>query len=374
LSLDSNADQSNYERSTTTRPGYPLVLRNGPAWPNRIALAPMTNLQSNDDGSLHEDELRWLRRRAVGGFGMVMTCAAHVAPEGQGFQGQLAVWDDRFLPGLTRLATALRSDGVVSNVQLHHGGVRADPAVSGLTRVAPWDDSERGARALTTAEIREVVANFARAARRVEQAGFDGVEIHGAHGYLLAQFLSADRNTRTDGYGGDLESRSRIIFEVLEAIRETTKPGFQVGIRLSPLRYGIVLPEALTLAEKVMASGLVDYLDMSLWDVETRSSEPEHEGRTLTELFAALPRHGTRLGVAGKIVSGRSVQWCLDNGADFVLVGTGAILQHDFASRVLADPLFVSIDQPVSRQHLADEAVGPRFIHYLATDWDDFVC
>lgn len=354
------------------QPGDPLGFRNGPAWPNRLAVAPLTNRQSNDDGTLHEDELRWLRRRAVGGFGMVMTCAAHVAPAGQAFAGQLAIWDDKFLPGLTRLSSALRAHGAVSSVQLHHGGARASTSLSGSASVAPWGDSTRDVRALTTEEVAEVVEDFARAGARAQQAGFDGVEIHGAHGYLLAQFLDRDRNTRKDRYGGDLASRSRILFEVLEAVRATTEPGFQVGIRLSPWRYGVTLTESLEVAQEVMGSGLVDYLDMSMWDVRGCSTDPSHDGRTLTDLFSALPRHGTRLGVAGKVTSAESVQWCLDR-ADFVLIGTGAILHHDFARRVLADPSFVSVGQPVSRRHLQDEDLGPRFIDYLATTWDDFV-
>jgi 2,4-dienoyl-CoA reductase-like NADH-dependent reductase (Old Yellow Enzyme family) len=350
-----------------------MKLRNGPAWQSRLALAPMTNQQSNDDGTLHEDELRWLRRRAEGGFSMVMTCAAHVAPEGQGFPGQLGVWHDRFVPGLTRLADDLRANGAVSCVQLHHGGIRADPGVSGIPAVAPWDDPERGVKALTKAEIAGVVGNFARAARRAQEAGFDGVEIHGAHGYILAQFLNAAKNTRTDGYGGSLTDRSRIFFDVLEAVRDATEPGFQVGIRLSPQRWGIVLDESLIVAERILASGLVDYLDMSLWDVRSQPEDAHYGGRTFFELFAALPRHGTRLGVAGKITSAEAVQWCLDEGADFVLVGTGAILQHDFAKRVLEDPTFVSVDQPVSRMHLESQDVGSRFLNYLSTNWDDFV-
>lgn len=351
--------------------GDRLVLRSGPAWPNRLALAPLTNQQSNADGTLHDDELRWLARRAAGGFGHVLTCAAHVSPAGQAFPGQLAVWDDRFLPGLERLAAAVRAEGAVSAVQLHHGGARAVAELTGTQPVAPWDDPERGVRALTTAEVRAVMDDFVSAALRVQRAGFDGVELHGAHGYLLGEFLDAGRNTRTDEFGGDLAGRSRALFETLAAVREATGPDFQVGVRLSPVRFGIVLSEALQVAEQVMASGLADHLDMSLWDVRTPSAE--HDGRTLTELFAALPRHGTRLGVAGKITSGADVKWCLDAGVDFVLVGTGAILHHDFASRVLADHTFTSVAQPVSRRHLADEAVGPRFVDYLATTWDDFV-
>ncbi|UTM39803.1 NADH:flavin oxidoreductase (plasmid) [Rhodococcus pyridinivorans] len=360
----------------------PLSLARGPQWSNRLLLAPLTNHQSNADGSLHDDELRWLTMRAAGGFGLVMTCAAHVSQAGQAFPGQLAVWDDRFLPGLTRLASALAERGAASAVQLHHGGARARHEHSGLQPVAPWDDPSRGVRALSTGEIGNVVNDFASAAHRVERAGFDGVEIHGAHGYLLAQFLDSRHNTRTDGYGGTLENRSRMLFEVLEAVRAATSPSFQVGLRLSPERYGVLLPESCHVAERAMASGLIDYLDMSLWDVEKRphnDTSPhslvrdEATGTTLLDVFASLPRGNTRLGVAGKISSGTMAQSCLDRGADFVLLGTAAILQHDFARRVLTDPSFSSIDQPVSREYLATQGLGRNFIDYLANDWDDFV-
>ncbi|MGW4332285.1 NADH:flavin oxidoreductase [Rhodococcus koreensis] len=353
-----------------------MPLARGPVWPNRLALAPLTNQQSNTDGSLHDYELHWLRTRAEDAYGLVMTCAAHVSRCGQAFPGQLAVWDDRFLPGLTRLADTLRERRTPSAVQLHHGGARARHELSGRQPAAPWEDPSRGVRALSTIEIDSVVKDFASAARRVERAGFDGVEIHGAHGYLLCQFLDSRRNTRTDGYGGPLENRSRILFEVLEvleAVRAVTGPSFQVGLRLSPERYGILLSESRHVAEQAMESGLIDYLDMSLWDVAKRPHhDPESEG-TLLDAFVSLSRGNTRLGVAGKIPSGTAARACLDRGADFVFIGTAAILHQDFARRVLSDPSFRSLPQPVSRQHLEAQGLGVAFIDYLENTWDDFV-
>lgn len=354
-------------------PASPLRLSRGPAWRNRMVLAPLTNKQSNLDGSLSDDEYNWLMKRAEGGFGVVMTCAAHVSQQGQAFARQLALWDDKFLPGLSRLAAGLEARGVTSSVQLHHGGLRAKARPPGTPLVSAWTDHERGVRSLTTAEIGDVIKDFADAAQRVERAGFRGVEIHGAHGYLLAQFLDGSHNRRRDGFGGSLVNRTRILFGVLTAVREATGPDFQVGIRLSPHRFGVVLDEALVVAEAVMTSGLIDYLDMSLWDAQDPSPDPGHEGRSLTQVFADLPRGNARLGVAGKITSGEAAQRCLDWGADFVLIGTGAILQHDFASRLAADPAFTSVPQPVSREHLEKQGLGQQFIDYLAEDWDDFV-
>ncbi|MCD0449265.1 hypothetical protein LO762_08705 [Actinocorallia sp. API 0066] len=349
----------------------PLDLAHGPAWTNRFAVAPLTNMQSHRDGTLSDDEYGWLVRRAQGGFGMVMTCAAHVARAGQAFPGQLAAWDDRFLPGLARLAAGIGAAGAVAALQLHHGGRRANARLSGVPVVAPWDDAEKDARALTTAEVGQVVEDFVAAAVRAERAGFHGVEVHGAHGYLLCQFLSP-HNTRADRYGGSFENRQRIVWEILQGVRDATGPGFQLGLRLTPERNGIPLAEARALAADVLTSGLLDYLDMSLWDAFKETYEEEHRDRPLIEYFTGLPRGTTRLGVAGKIASAPDAAWCLDRGADFVLVGAGAILHHDFPRLALADPSFRLV-QPRPREHFVNESVGPAFLHYLATGWPDFV-
>ena len=350
----------------------PLPIERGPAWAHRITLAPLTNLQSHADGTLSDDELDWLVARGEGGFAMVMTCAAHVSPEGQCWDGQLGVWDDRFLPGLTRLADALRATGTTSCVQLQHGGMRASGDLSGHQPVAPWDDEAKGARALGTAEVERVVRDFVEAAVRCERAGFDGVQVHGAHAYLLAQFLDARSNHRTDAYGGSPENRARVFHEVVDGIRAATGPDFQVGMRLTPERSGIALAESTALAEQLMTSGAIDHLDMSLWDVRKAPFETAYDG-LLIDQFTALERGRTRLGVAGGVESAADAQWCLDRGADFVTVGTAGIVHHDFARRALADPAFEMASRPVSREHLRGERLGPDFIEYLAAGWGDLV-
>jgi 2,4-dienoyl-CoA reductase-like NADH-dependent reductase (Old Yellow Enzyme family) len=351
----------------------PLPLAHGPAWAHRIALAPLTNWQSHADGTLGDDEYRWLTMRARGGFAMTMTCAAHVQASGQGFPGQLGVWSDQHLPGLTRLAQGIHEGGSVSCLQLQHSGRRADRALTGQAVVAPWDDAETGARALGTAEVEQLIQDFITAARRAEQAGFQGVELHGAHGYLLAQFLDAEHNRRSDRYGGSFDNRVRILFELIDGVRAATGPAFQLGLRLSPERFGITLPESLALARRVLAEGRLDYLDMSLWDCFKPPQDPAFADLALIEHFAALPRGNTRLGVAGKIMDAATAQRCLDAGADFVLIGRGAMLHHDFARRALADPAFRCIERPVSRAHLEAEGLGPAFVQYVASTWPRFV-
>lgn len=354
----------------------PLPLHHGPTWRNRLIMAPLTNKQSHPDGSLSQDEHRWLEARGEGGFAHVPTAAAYVAPAGKAWVGQLGVHCDAMLPGLERLAAAIRSTGATSAVQLHHGGMRADSAVNGTGLVAPWDDPERGVRALTTSEVRQCVADFVAAAVRAERAGFDGVQVHGAHGYLVCQFLDARRNHREDGYGGDLAGRSRFLRDVVEGVRAATGPDFQVGLRLSPERFGMAVAESREVTAWALGSGLLDAVDISLWDAFKEPAEGVAPGEPglLIDHFTGLERGSTRLTVAGKVLDAAGARWCLDHGADAVVIGTGAILQHDFANRVLADPDFGSIGQPVTREHLAAEWVGPAFIDYLATGWKDFVC
>lgn len=348
-----------------------MPLRRGPAWPNRLALAPLTNQQSHPDGRLSEEELTWLSMRARGGFGLTMTCASHVQQVGQGFAGQLGVWSDDHLEGLTRLAAAVRDAGSVSALQLHHAGTRSPADLVGQP-VAPSDDPETGARALTTDEVEQLVEDFVLGALRAEAAGFDGVELHGAHGYVLAQFLSSESNRRTDRYGGSLENRARLLLEVLEGVRARCRPDLQVGVRLSPERFGLQLGEMREVAAELLRSSALDYLDMSLWDVGKRPAEEEHQGRTLMEHFTSLDRGEVRLGVAGKVMTAERARTCLEDGADFVLLGRAAVLHHDFPAQVRRDPSWTPLPLPVPAEHLAAEGLSPVFVDYMR-NWKGFV-
>ncbi|WP_374527356.1 NADH:flavin oxidoreductase [Novosphingobium sp.] len=355
-----------------TKLSAPLNFVHGPTMHNRMMLAPLTNMQSHPDGTLSDDEVRWLEMRGQGGFGLVMTAAAHVQRGGQGFPGQLGIWSDDHLPGLTALADKLRATGALSSVQLHHAGMRSPKDLIGEAPQGPFADAETGTRALTTAEVEILRDDFIAAAVRAEQAGFNGAEIHGAHGYVLAQFLDAENNQRSDGWGGSFAARKRIILEIIDGIRAATGPQFQLGLRLSPERFNIRMAEALALAEEVMTGGKLDYLDMSLWDCFKAPEEAEFAGKPLIEHFTALERGTTKLGVAGKIMDAAKAQACLDAGADFVLIGRGAILHHDFARQALADVSFASTSVPVTRAHLKAEGLGDAFVDYMAT-WKGFV-
>lgn len=337
---------------------------------NRFMLAPLTNLQSHTDGTLSDDEFKWLTKRAEGGFGLTMTCAAHVQAVGQGFPGQLGVFGDQHLEGLTRLAAAIKAAGSVSSLQMHHAGNRSPKEIVGQP-VCPSDDPETGARGLSSGEVEQLVEDFVTAAVRSEKAGFDGVEIHGAHGYILAQFLSPEINRRTDRYGGSLENRARIIFEIIDGVRQRCRPDFQLGLRLSPERFGLKLGEIIKVTQTLLDDDRLDYLDMSLWDVLKAPEEEAFRGRSLMSYFTELRRNHVRLGVAGKVTTPTIAQRMLEDGADFVLIGRAAILHHDFPIRA-RDPAFQPAPLPVSRQHLVDEGLGPAFVDYMAT-WKGFV-
>ncbi|HEY3698662.1 MAG TPA: NADH:flavin oxidoreductase [Spongiibacteraceae bacterium] len=351
----------------------PLSFARGKVMHNRFMLAPLTNLQSHEDGTLSDDEYNWLSMRAQGGFGLTMTCATYVQEQGKGFAGQLGIWSDKHIDGLGKLAHAIRLEGSLSSVQLHHAGMRSPSDLIGTAPVAPWNDEKTGARALTTAEVEQVIEDFIVAAQRAERAGFDGVEIHGAHGYLIAQFFDAENNQRDDRYGGSFENRTRVLFEIIGGVRARTRADFQVGVRLSPERFGVTLAEARQLAQQLMQNGKIDYLDMSLWDALKEPVEEAFKGKPLIDYFTDLERGNTRLGVAGKITNAQTVQACMDKGADFVIIGRGGILHHDFPRQVESNPQFESIALPVTREYLQQQGLGPAFIHYMATGWKNFV-
>lgn len=343
----------------------------GPAMPNRFMLAPLTNMQSHPDGTLSDDEKHWLVKRAEGGFGLVMTCAAHVQKRGQGFPGQLGTFSDDHVPGLTGLATAIKSHGSVAVVQLHHAGRRSPADLIGESPVCPSEDPETGARALTTDETEELIADFVKAAVRCDRSGFDGVELHGAHDYMICEYLSPELNRRSDRYGGSLENRARLLMEIVSGIRRECRPDFNLSVRLSPERFGMQTPEICEVYGRLVDVG-VDFVDMSLWDVFKEPADPDFAGRRLVDVFAALPRGRTRLGVAGKLYSAADARRAIDAGADMVVLGRGAILHHDFPEQVRHDGDFVMRDLPVTPETLKNEGLSDSFVGYMR-NWKGFV-
>jgi 2,4-dienoyl-CoA reductase-like NADH-dependent reductase (Old Yellow Enzyme family) len=334
-------------------------------------LAPLTNLQSHKDGTLSDEEFHWLTMRAKGGFGLTMTCASHVQAQGLGFPGQLGIFGDEHLPGLTRLAAAIRQEHSVAVVQLHHAGMRSPGAMIGTQPVCPSDNEETGARGLSLGEVEQLAEDFIAAAIRAEKAGFDGVELHGAHGYVLCQFLSSEINKRSDRFGGGLEGRSRIIFDIIDGIRARCGEDFAVAVRLSPERFGMKTQEIVEVFGRLVDTGKVDMIDMSLWDCFKEAAEEDFSGQRLIDIFANLERGNTRLAVAGKLYSTADAQRAIDAGADMVAIGRAAVTNHDFPTQS-HDPNFAMRTLPVAREILRAEGLSDAFIGYMG-NWPGFV-
>lgn len=351
----------------------PFSFRNGVKARNRAWLAPLTNQQSHADGTLSEDELAWLLLRARGGFGVVETCAAHVAKDGQAWPGELGVFDDALKPGLARLGGALREAGALGVVQLFHGGLRAEASLIGGE---PWSASEGVApdvaRAATEADLARVIAQFRDAAVRTYEAGFAGVELHGAHGYLLCQFLSATMNRRTDGWGGALEGRARLARETLRAIRGAVPASFVVGIRLSPEDFGnargLDLDESVTVARWLAEDG-ADFIHISLWDAQ-KNTRKRPEQHAVPLFRGALPPE-VALVVAGGVWTRGEAEALLDRGATAVAVGRAAIANPDWADRV-ADAGWEPRRPPLTVEELRARGLSEAFAGYMRR-WKGFV-
>ena len=339
---------------------------------NRFMLAPLTNRQSQEDGILSNDEFNWLTMRAKGGFGLTMTCASHVQEIGKGFPGQLGIFDDKHIKGHTKLAKAIQSYGSLAVIQLHHAGMRSPKEVIHQQPVCPSYNEEFDTKALSLDEVKTLRDDFISAAKRSQKAGYDGIEVHGAHGYILCQFLSAEINKRKDEYGGSLENRSRILFEIIDGIRKKCGTDFLIGVRLSPERFGMDLQEIKTLSQQLIDQGNIDFLDISLWDCFKYPEDKSFHDQTLLEHFTSLDYKDVKLTVAGKISSGKDVHDILNSDVDFLTIGRSAILHHDFPKLVMENSDFIPQSLPVSKDYLKNEGLSDTFIDYM-NRWPGFV-
>ncbi len=204
---------------------------------NRIVMPPMGTNLGNPDGTVSEANLAYLKRRAAGGAGLIVTEISAVHPSGMAINSELGSYADRFIPGLKKLAGAVHAGGGKAALQLHHAGRESLYLLKAGKAIAPSPIRSlvfgMTPREMTPDEIREIIAAFGAAAFRAVEAGFDAVEVHGAHGYLLTQFLSSLSNQRTDEYGGDLFGRSRFMIEILREVRKQVGPDFPISLRIS---------------------------------------------------------------------------------------------------------------------------------------------
>lgn len=347
---------------------------------NRIALAPMTNQQSHEDGTLSDDEYDWLVRRASGGFGMIITCAANVSKDGQGWPGELGIFHDTHIPGLQKLAQGIHVHKSLAIVQIFHGGARSPFEVTGSP---PWSASQHmmdvGSKRIevlegTKEQIDSIIEAFVTSSKRALEAGFDGVELHGAHGYLLHQFLSIVTNKRTDQWGGNFDNRSRLIRTILQKIKAKLPPDFIVGVRLSPEdKYtfqGIDFDESVALTALLSADG-ADYIHISPWDALKKPEKYQDGEKALITYFRDVVPTKTAIIVAGEIWSREDGEKALSLGADMIALGKSAIGMPEWP-KLIQNPDFVPIKPPYSEAYLKEAGLGPKFIDYMKR-WKGFV-
>ena len=231
---------------------------------NRIVMPPMWSGQANPDGSVTEKIIDYHRVRAAAGCGLVIVEHSFVTPGGRHTATQMGAYSDEMVEGLRRLACAIQTAGAVAALQISHAGSRASSAILGARPTAPsavrhpYEPSGDIPEELTIDQIRETVAAFGDAAVRAREAGFDAIEVHAAHGFLLSEFLSPLTNHRRDDYGANLEGRSRIHLEVLAEVRRRIGPEFPVFIRLGAhdeTPGGLALEESCRVAAVLASSG-----------------------------------------------------------------------------------------------------------------------
>jgi len=338
-------------------------------FPNRIVVAPMQMYRARQDGKLTDWHFQHYAKWASGGFGTIMTEALMVDPVGRNTYSDLGIWDDAHIEPLRRLADYLHEQGRVAAAQLHHAGPKA-------SRQRPWEGlgplgeaeaarGERGwqpvssvsartidgwnlPRELSQDEIKGLVRKYGQAARRVHQAGFDVLDIHAAHGYLLHSFLSPIANTRDDAYGGDIHGRMRFLLEVVEAVRSEWPAGKPLFVRISCVdrrkdidteQDGWVIEDSIVLARELAARG-VDLIDCSSGGIRAENSgmdyvkkrQPVRKGHQVPYAEAIRSQTGIPTMAVGAIIDGPQAERIIASGqADLVAIGRQALRDPHWA-------------------------------------------
>ena len=312
----------------------PYTFNNGATVPNRLTVAPMTHFASDKNGHITDQERTFLQNRFKG-FGLFIAAATLVQANGKTFYGQPYAISEDDLPSLREVAQIAQAQGAKAILQIHHGGLKAELSAD---IVAPSADEATGARELAAAEIGQLVAAYANAATLAVQAGFDGVEIHGANAYLLQQFVSAQTNRRTDEWGGSLHNRLRfplaVVDAVAAAVKAHAKPDFILGYRFSPEEpgeQGITMAETFALVD-ALAQKPLQYLHVSLHDFYKKARRGADTNRTRMELLHE--RIGGKLPLigVGNLYTGSDIAKAFDTGwAEFIALGKTVMINPDLA-------------------------------------------
>ena len=315
---------------------------------NRIVTSPMCQY-SSDDGFANDWHLVHLGSRAVGGSALVIAEATAVSPEGRISPQDLGIWKDEHIDMLKKITLFIRQQGAAAGIQLAHagrkashaqpwkGGAQLDTTEGGWQTLAPSDsafvNNEFPPVAVSTKEIENIIASFQAAAKRALQAGFDVIEIHAAHGYLIHEFLSPLSNKRTDAYGGSFENRIRFLLEIIGAVQEVWPSHLPLFVRISATDWvegGWALDDSIALAGRLKAAG-VDLVDCSSGGNVSDAPIPAAPNYQVPFAEAVRKQAGIATGAVGIIVTaGQAEEIITSEKADLVLL----------ARELLRDPYF----------------------------------
>jgi 2,4-dienoyl-CoA reductase-like NADH-dependent reductase (Old Yellow Enzyme family) len=326
----------------------PFTFKNGIETKNRIAMAPMTTWASNDDYTIADDEIKHYEARS-GNVGLVITGCTRIMANGIGFPNEYASYDDSFLPGLEKLAATSKRGGNPAILQIYHAGNKAVldlipdgiPVSASAVALAPSMFYAGGtvSRELTHEEILEIIKAFGETTHRAIKAGFDGIELHGAHGFLLQNFFSPYYNQRTDYWGGSAEKRMNfaveVIREIQDVIRRYADRPFLIGFRISPEEpESYRVKDTFPLIDTLIDSG-IDYLHVSLANLLSQKSVDDENGDS-TILKLIIDHVDKRIPVisAGGIKQRSDAEEAINIGLSLVAVGHGLIINPDWVNLV----------------------------------------
>ncbi|KIX90061.1 NADH-dependent flavin oxidoreductase [Staphylococcus microti] len=322
----------------------PLTLANGQTIPNRFVLAPMTHTISNEDGTASEREIAFVDSRTKG-IGLGITAASYTNVEGKAFPGEPSISKAQDLEGLRRVAETIKANGAKAVVQIHHGGVKAlphlvpDGDVKGPSEVETYgfgQSEPHRARAMTTDEIRQAIEDFGHATSLAIQAGFDGVEIHGANHYLIHQFFSPYYNRREDMWGEPMRFPMAVVDEVVRVANEEGQEDFIIGYRFSPEEAespGITMSRTKCLVDALIEKPL-DYLHVSLSSIQSVTREGEYEGeKRISLLLDWIDNRMPLIGV-GSIFNAQDLLAAQETGVPMIALGRSMLLDPAFVEKI----------------------------------------
>ncbi|WP_338472952.1 NADH-dependent flavin oxidoreductase [Niallia sp. XMNu-256] len=329
-----------------------FTLPNGVELKNRIVMAPMTNFSSNPDGTVSDAEVSYYARRSSG-VSMVITACTYVTPNGKGFPGEFAGDRNDMIPSLGRLAKAIKDQGAKAILQIFHGGRMCPPHLVPNGEIVSAGDvpAERGdvsteepeikPRALSEAEVDEMIHAFGETTRRAIEAGYDGIELHGANGYLIQQFFSPHSNRRDDRFGGSLEKRMTfplaVVDEVKKVVEKHATSPFIVGYRFSPEEPetpGITMGDTLKLVDALAEKDL-DYLHVSLGDFFSKPRRGvENLNKTRIHYLLETIRDRVPLIGVGSIYSAEDARKAFETGIPLLALGRELLIDPDWVQKV----------------------------------------